>query len=181
MRSESKKTNSKEQREKDVFFSAGQNTTFLAGTSRTVCPLWQYPACLDVHKCVFTCNPVWLHNLPPREFGKKDMRDFRNCKQSAAYCFSHTISSTIWSSWPLGKQPKKKNHPNCWSGTQPTISEMQQGSASVASLYLPTFIKQLNSWVHDQNTEPAPSLNLFLLFVFQRTILNLCQMHLVSD
>lgn len=58
MRSESEEANSKVQREKDVFFSAGQNTTFLAGTSRTVCPLWQYPACLDVHKRVFTCNSV---------------------------------------------------------------------------------------------------------------------------
>lgn len=108
MRSESEEANSKAQREKDVFFSAGQNTTFLAGTSRTVCPLWQYPACLDVHKCVFTCNPLWLHNLPPRELGKEDIWEALEPPSSLHHCISHSISSTVWSSWPLGKQPKKK-------------------------------------------------------------------------
>lgn len=124
MRSESEKTNSKAQREKDVFFSAGQNTTFLAGTSRTVCPLWQYPARLDVHKCVFTCNPVWLHNLPPREFGKKDIWETLATESSLlllSHYFQHHLEQLT-----TGKNTKE-NHLNCWSGTQPTISEMQQG------------------------------------------------------
>lgn len=133
MRSESEKTNSKVQREKDVFFSAGQNTTFLAGPGRTVCPLWQYPARLDVHKCVFTCSLVWLHNLSPREFGKKDIWENLETAQSAACCFSHTTSSTFWSHWPLGKHPKKSPSVLLRDPAGPLGDAA--GSASVASLY----------------------------------------------
>lgn len=104
-----------------------------------------------------------------------------------ASSLQHTASLTLFLA-PFGAADHWENNQRKTTLTVDQVPSLPSqrcskvaGSASVASLYLPTFIKQLNSWVHDQNTEPAPSLNLFLLFVFQRIILNLCQMHLVRD
>ena len=159
MRSESEKTNSKAQREKDVFSSAGQNTTFLAGTSRTVCPLWQIPYAPGRTQVCFYMQPSLITQSPSKRIcQERYRRDFRNWEQSAACCFTHTISRTIWSSWLLGKQPKKIALTVDGVPSLPFQRCCEvAGSASVASLHLPTHIKQLNSWVHDQNTEPVPS------------------------
>lgn len=164
--SEPEKTSCKEK--KDVFFSAGQNTTFLAGTSRTVCPLWQYPALLDVHKCVCTCNPVWLHNLPPRAFGKKDIWEASEIESSLQHAASLAVSSIIWTSWWLGKQPKKTTLtvdqvPRMLFWRCITLQVQPQPPTC-------TYQPLSNSWVHDQNNEPAPGLHLFLLFAFPRML-----------